>query len=238
MLCQAVGRELMIALAEYLAHNYGVDDRVTELLDTVEIHILPTLNPDGFETKALFFVDSVRQNIHNVDLNRAFPTWKELGQSRQQLLEGREPGVKAAMEWIMDSPWVLSINFHDGAMVANYPWDDEGTRPWEKSLLFRAPEPGHNPHYTPDHEEFLSLAENYAAEHPNMAGSSVFPGGVTNGADWYLVEGAMQDFNYLYTNTMELTLELSEVKKPAESKLQGEWENNKESLISFLGLSK
>ena len=54
----------MIALSEYLAHNYGVDDRVTELLDTVEVHILPTLNPDGFETKALFFVDSVRQNIH------------------------------------------------------------------------------------------------------------------------------------------------------------------------------
>ena len=233
----------MIALAEYLAHNYGVDDRVTELLDTVEVHILPTLNPDGFETKALFFVDSVRQNIHNVDLNRAFPTWEELGQSRQELLEGREPEVKAAINWIMDSPWVLSINFHDGAVVANYPWDDKDTRPWEKSVLFRAPDPGQNPNYTPDHEEFLSLAENYAAEHPSMAGGGVlcpgrgevFPRGVTNGVDWYVVEGGMQDFNYLYTNTMEITLELSCVKKPAENKLQGEWESNKESLISFLG---
>ena len=237
-----MGRELMIALAEYLAHNYGVDDRVTELLDTVEVHILPTLNPDGFETKALFFVDSVRQNIHNVDLNRAFPTWEDLGQTREQLLEGREPEVKAAMQWIMDSPWVLSINFHDGAVVANYPWDDKDTRPWEKSPLFRAPDAGHNPNYTPDHKEFLSLAENYAAEHLSMTragcGGEAFPRGVTNGVDWYIVEGGMQDFNYLYTNTMEITLELSCVKKPEERKLQGEWENNKESLISFLGLSK
>ena len=229
----------MIALAEYLAHNYGVDDRVTELLDTVEVHILPTLNPDGFETKALFFVDSVRQNIHNVDLNRAFPTWEDLGQTREQLLEDREPEVKAAMEWIMDSPWVLSINFHDGAVVANYPWDDKDTRPWEKSALFRAPEAGLNPNYTPDHEEFLSLAENYAAKHPSMTrvgcGGEVFPRGVTNGVDWYIVEGGMQDFNYLYTNTMEITLELSCVKKPDENKLQGELENNRESLISFLG---
>ena len=31
---EAVGRELLIALVEYLAHNYGVDDRVTKLLDT------------------------------------------------------------------------------------------------------------------------------------------------------------------------------------------------------------
>ena len=65
-----------------------------------------------------------------------------------------------------------------------------------------------------------------------------FRDGITNGADWYALYGGMQDFNYLYTNTMEITLELSCVKKPEERKLQGEWENNKESLISFLGLSK
>ena len=135
-----------------------------------------------------------------------------------------------------------TINFHDGAVVANYPWDDKDTRPWEKSPLFRAPDAGHNPNYTPDHKEFLSLAENYAAEHSSMTragcGGEAFPRGVTNGVDWYIVEGGMQDFNYLYTNAMELTLELSTVKKPEERQLQGEWEGNKESLISFLGLTK
>ena len=128
---EAVGRELMIALIEYLAINYSNNGTITDLLDNVEIHILPTLNPDGFETKS-FLVDSIRQNANGKDLNRAFPTWKDLGKSKNELKDGREPEVKAAIDWILDNPYVLSINFHDGAVVANYPWDDRDTKPWER----------------------------------------------------------------------------------------------------------
>ena len=34
---ELVGREILIALAEYLVHNYGVDDRVTRLLNSTEV---------------------------------------------------------------------------------------------------------------------------------------------------------------------------------------------------------
>ena len=40
---ETVGREILLALAEYLVKNYGVIDRVTELLDSTEV--LPKRRP-------------------------------------------------------------------------------------------------------------------------------------------------------------------------------------------------
>ena len=50
----------------------------------------------------------------------------------------------------------------------------------------------------------------------------------------YVVEGGMQDFNYLFSNCMELTIEVSCCKYPLESELQTHWGHNKESLLSYL----
>ena len=46
----------------------------------------------------------------------------------------REPETRAVMKWIMENPFVLSINFHDGAIVANYPWDDSDAPSGQPSL--------------------------------------------------------------------------------------------------------
>ena len=45
---EAVGREVLIALAEHLARSYGADPEVTQLIQNTDIYILPSLNPDGF----------------------------------------------------------------------------------------------------------------------------------------------------------------------------------------------
>ena len=44
----------------------------------------------------------------------------------------------------------------------------------------------------------------------------------------------MQDFNYLFSNCLELTAELSCWKRPPSHHLQVEWENNLDSLLAVL----
>lgn len=46
---ETLGRELMIFLAHYLLENYGSDARVTRLVNTTDIFLMPSLNPDGYE---------------------------------------------------------------------------------------------------------------------------------------------------------------------------------------------
>ena len=45
---EVVGRELLIALAEHLLYGYTKDGVITQLINTTDIYILPSLNPDGF----------------------------------------------------------------------------------------------------------------------------------------------------------------------------------------------
>lgn len=46
---ESVGRQLVVYLAQYLLANFGKDDRVTKLVNMTDIHLMPSLNPDGFE---------------------------------------------------------------------------------------------------------------------------------------------------------------------------------------------
>jgi len=45
---EVVGRELLLNLVEYLCINYDRDDELTWLVDNTRIHIMPTMNPDGY----------------------------------------------------------------------------------------------------------------------------------------------------------------------------------------------
>ena len=44
----------------------------------------------------------------------------------------------------------------------------------------------------------------------------------------------MQDYNYLFTNCLELTVELSCWKRPPPHLLNTEWDNNVDSLLALL----
>lgn len=72
---EVVGRELLLLFAKYLLENYKMDDRITKLIDTTRIHLLPSMNPDGYELAVMGDKSSGvgRHNQNQVDLNRNFP---------------------------------------------------------------------------------------------------------------------------------------------------------------------
>jgi carboxypeptidase D len=226
---EAVGREMLINLIYYLLSNYGKDEQLTRLVNTTNIFIMPSANPDGFEVVSEGTCDfsNGRNNANNVDLNRNFPDQFEKNINRQNMFNNRQLETISLMNWILENKFVLSANLHGGAVVASYPYDD--SRLHQTQGYYSA---------SPDDAVFKHLALTYSKSHKTMHKGDLcdnkFPDGITNGADWYDVPGGMQDFNYLYSNCLEITLELSCCKYPVASQLKTEWENNREALINYM----
>lgn len=65
-----------------------------------------------------------RTNAAGIDLNRDFPDRLENQQVTQLRSHRRQPETAAIINWVLSKPFVLSANFHGGAIVASYPYDN------------------------------------------------------------------------------------------------------------------
>ncbi|KAB0378832.1 hypothetical protein FD755_010410 [Muntiacus reevesi] len=222
---EAVGRELLLHLIEYLVTRDGRDPEITNLINSTRIHIMPSMNPDGFEAviKPDCFYNEGRDNSNFYDLNRNFPDAFEFNEVP------RQPETVAVMKWLNTETFVLSANLHGGALVASYPFDN-GV-PATGTLYSRS--------LTPDDDVFQYLANTYASRNPDMKRNSCriktgFSNGIINGYSWYPLKGGMQDYNYIWAQCFEITLELSCCKYPRKEKLPSFWKDNKDSLIEYI----
>ncbi|XP_075830275.1 carboxypeptidase N catalytic chain isoform X2 [Microtus pennsylvanicus] len=76
---EVLGRELLLQLSEFLCEEFrNRNPRILRLIQDARIHILPSMNPDGYEVAAAqgpstsgYLVG--RNNANGVDLNRNFP---------------------------------------------------------------------------------------------------------------------------------------------------------------------
>uniref|UniRef100_A0A182KDH9 Peptidase M14 domain-containing protein n=1 Tax=Anopheles christyi TaxID=43041 RepID=A0A182KDH9_9DIPT len=234
---EVVGRELLLLFAKYLCENYNRTERITKLLNRTRLHLLYSMNPDGYELADINDKESLRgrSNANNVDLNRNFPD--QFG--RNQYNAHQEPETVAVMNWSLATPFVLSANLHGGALVANYPYDDS-PKDFAYSSGYGDPRTVKNP--TEENELFQYLAHVYANSHTTMhLGRPCpsflrenFPDGITNGAAWYSVTGGMQDWSYVTGGAYELTLEVGCDKFPPASQLPDFWKQNREALLQYV----
>jgi hypothetical protein len=216
---EPLGTEICLQFIDLLLTGYGEVPRITDLVDSTSIAILPLMNPDGREA-------GTRMNANGVDLNRAFPRYPldyigNRGDGEALQTAGRQPEVACVMEWTAASRFVLSANFHTGALLINYPYDEDGV-------------PSGMDAPTPDDALFQELARRYSRENLPMWNSPQFADGISNGSAWYSIFGSMQDWNYRYMACNEVTIELSNNKWPPASALPAFWNDNREAMLCYL----
>uniref|UniRef100_A0A671KZU7 Carboxypeptidase Z-like n=1 Tax=Sinocyclocheilus anshuiensis TaxID=1608454 RepID=A0A671KZU7_9TELE len=203
---EVLGRQLLIYLAQYLCSEYLLgNERIQTIINTTRIHILPSMNPDGYEIAASEGHEyngwtSGRANAQNLDLNRNFPDLTSIFYNRRRFRHFRSdhipipesywlnkveevaPETYAVMKWIRSFPFVISASLHGGELVISYPFD-----------LSKHPQEDRMYSPTPDEQIFRQLARTYADAHATMSNndtercgaSFANKGGITNGAQWY-----------------------------------------------------
>jgi hypothetical protein len=228
---ETAGHELILQFAKYLLENYATNTDVQRLLSGARVHLLPTMNPDGYARTLKQWPNgscggsyATRANAAGVDLNRNFPS--PFGGEVRPI----QPETQAIIDWDARIPFILEANFHGGALVVNYPYDggmDHNGNRFGNGVASIADD---------DKElKFISLA--YAQNHGTKmqgCGGTSFRQGITNGAEWYSIYGSMQDYNYATAAMYAVTLEVSCCKHPAPSDLPGIWNENRNSMLQFL----
>jgi len=148
-----------------------------------------------------------RYNADGVDLNRNFLV--PAGTQSVLAVENQQ-----FMDYALGHHFVISQNGHGGALLVNYPWD-------------------YTPIRAPDDAALIKLSLEYSTTNLPMYNGS-FPQGITNGYDWYVAYGSLQDWVYDQTDCIDLTIEVSNTKWPQASTLAGYWDDNRQSLLNFV----
>jgi hypothetical protein len=214
---ETAGYVLMLRLIDTLISSYGESTRLTRLVNELDIYINPNANPDATYAGGNHTLSgATRYNANGVDLNRNFPD-PETGPHP----DGHpwQAETQAMMHFAAGRHIVLSANFHGGAEVANYPWDT-----WERRH--------------PDDLWFRYLSASYAQSAQQNSPPGYFTGitssGIINGYDWYPLYGGRQDYMNYFHQAREVTLEISDDKMPAGSRLRDLWTYNREALLLYM----
>ncbi|MCK9422406.1 MAG: carboxypeptidase regulatory-like domain-containing protein [Bacteroidales bacterium] len=217
---ETTGYVLMLHLMDYLLTNYGIDSRVTNMVNNTEIWINPLANPDGTYMGGNNTVfGATRGNANGVDLNRNYPDPEDGPHPDGEVWQAE---TQAFMNFAGLHHFVMSANFHGGAEVFNYPWDT-----WAK--------------LHPDNNWWIFTGRQFAdTVHVHSGGGYMtdLNNGITNGYAWYEVNGGRQDYMNYFWHCREVTIELSSTKILPANQLVSHWNYNYRSFLNYIDQSR
>ena len=213
---ELAGYILSLRLIDHILNGYGNTLQLTELVDNIDIWINPLANPDGAYYGGNQDVwSATRYNANWVDLNRNYPDPQD-GPHPDGNAYQNETNIFMGLADTVN--FTISANMHGGVEVCNYPWDTWST-------------------LAADDNWWEYVSHEYADSCQANSGNGYFNylnGGITNGNDWYEVDGGRQDYMNYFKYCREFTLELSDDKTPNPNDLPDLWDANYPSLINYM----
>jgi PKD repeat protein len=220
---EVTGYVMMLHLIDYLLSNYGTNTRVTNILNNIEVWILPDSNPDGtYHGGNTTLTGAQRYNGNNIDLNRNYP---DPSSGSHPDGNAYQPETQTLMNFADTMNFVMSANFHGGSDVVNFPWDD-----WTSSTK-----------KTADDLWWRYVAANFADSAQVSSASIItdyfkgtYPSGITEGGDWYIITGGRQDYMNYFKHCREVTIEISVNKELSSDSLPIYWNALRGSFLKYI----
>ena len=212
--------------------NGDADSDYRRLLSRCALWIIPAMNPDGASATS-----PKRNNAKGHDLNRSFPdgALQSLGLfvNGDGMMTGsyvptaeyvagvarypasEVPETTAFMRFCMDHPCKTALHLHSGDVLIAYPYGNNA----ERKRMYMA---------SPQDELFRALADAY---------EDGYDGEIQhlNACEWYQVDGEAPDWQYRYTGTLAMTIELIECKEPTwQENCEIAWKAHEPGIVTWL----
>ncbi len=210
---ETTGWIMMLRLIDELCTS--TDSRIVNLVNNLDIFIFPNTNPDGTYAGGNNTVTgATRANGNGIDMNRNYPDPHSSAHPDGNVYQ-------TETTWFMQLagtyPFTMAANYHGGAEVMNYPWDNTKTRHADDAWW----------QYVS--REYANLCHAVNSSYMTDQNS-----GITNGADWYMIGGGRQDYMNGYRQCREITIECSTTKNPSASQLPTFWNYNHNAILTYM----
>ncbi|MBR4390537.1 MAG: carboxypeptidase regulatory-like domain-containing protein [Bacteroidales bacterium] len=212
---ETTGWMLMLRFIDYLLENPNLPE-CANILNNVDLYIGPNTNPDGTYHGGNNNVNgATRYNANGVDMNRNYAD-PHGGQHPDGEAYAQE--TEWFMQFAQDNNFVMGANYHGGAEVMNYPWDNTYTLHADDAWWQLVS------------SEYVTLCRAVNSSYMHDTSNS----GITNGAQWYMIGGGRQDYMNGYAQCREETIECSSTKLPNGSQMPTFWNINKNAIFAYV----